>query len=433
MRHALRIQFLVGIFLFFLTTLVGASDKWDSLNLLKNVNTSKVNNGLIVRLEFEKPVSKYKQPKFFDKSVQVDFPLAFIKPAKKYYPAESFALTKIFAAQYDAETLRVRFLKKDNSDISGRFHLARQGRFIIVRLDQSTPDLQLDVDSKIESRNANEDDLMNEDELVKFLARASEKFRTQGLESSSDKTKPTETFVRTEDIKKSNEIADIKVTRAGMGVEPLVERIKKAALSDSSLEIKKVEQKSKTGHLVENKPTMFSLNGSQPAGKPIELVPSSMKMFSMLSLVLGIIFLLFFGFKKFVLKNTVFGGGEKLVNVLGSGFLGPKKNIVLVEVAGEVLVLGMSQDHIALLTNITDPDKIEEIKSSGGKGGSGLSWNQANPQPSKPLESSGKAAGQFLNYMKQFSGSKKVTKEKSVADVTEQIRKQMGRFKSASA
>ena len=69
MRHALRIQFLVGIFLFFLTTLVGASDKWDSLNLLKNVNTSKVNNGLIVRLEFEKPVSKYKEPKFFDKSV----------------------------------------------------------------------------------------------------------------------------------------------------------------------------------------------------------------------------------------------------------------------------------------------------------------------------------------------------------------------------
>ena len=434
MRHALKIQFLVGIFLFFLTNLVGASEKWDSLNLLKNVNTSKVNNGLIVRLEFEKPVSKYKEPKFFDKSIQIDFPLAFIKPAKKYYSVESFALTKIFAAQYDAETLRVRFLKKDNSDISSRFHLAQQGRFIIVRLDQSTPDLQSDIDNKIESINTNKNDLMNEDELVKFLARASEKIRAQGLDSSSDKKKLTEmSVVRTGGIIKNKEVADIKVARAGMGVEPLVDRIKKAALSDSSSEEKEVEQKSKTGHSLENKPTMFSLKDSRPAGKPIELVPSSMKMFSMLSLVLGIIFLLFFGFKKFVLKNTVFGGGEKLVNVLGSGFLGPKKNIVLVEVAGEVLVLGMSQDHIALLTNITDPDKIEEIKLSGGKGDSGLSWNQANRNPSKPLESSGKAAGQFLNYMKQFSGSQKVTKEKSVADVTEQIRKQMGRFKSVSA
>ncbi|MBC8288294.1 MAG: hypothetical protein H8E42_12535, partial [Nitrospinae bacterium] len=117
MKHALRIQLLVGIFLFFLTTLAGASGKWGSLNLLKNVTTSKVDGGLIVRLEFAKPVGDYKEPEFFDRSVQVDFPLAFIKPAKKYYPAESSALTRIFAAQYNAETLRIRFLKKDDSDI----------------------------------------------------------------------------------------------------------------------------------------------------------------------------------------------------------------------------------------------------------------------------------------------------------------------------
>ena len=158
-----------------------------------------------------------------------------------------------------------------------------------------------------------------------------------------------------------------------------------------------------------------------------------MKMFSMLALVLGVIFLLFFGFKKFVLKNTVFGGGEKLVNVLGTGFLGPKKNIVLVEVAGEVLVLGMSQDHIALLTSITYPEKIEEIKTAGSKGGSGLNWNQANCQSEKTGATVGKAAGQFSNYMKQFTGSQKITKEKSEAYVTSQIRQQMGRFKSASA
>ena len=78
MRHAIRIQFLVGIFLFLVTTLVGASEKWGSLNLLKNVKTSKVNDGVILRLEFEKPGNKYIEPKFFDKSIQIDFPLAFI-------------------------------------------------------------------------------------------------------------------------------------------------------------------------------------------------------------------------------------------------------------------------------------------------------------------------------------------------------------------
>ena len=96
-------------------------------------------------------------------------------------------------------------------------------------------------------------------------------------------------------------------------------------------------------------------------------------------------------------------------------------------------MLGMSQDHIALLTSITDPEKIEEIKSTGSRGGSGLSWNQANRKPEEAGTSTGKMAGQFSNYMKQFSGSEKITKEKSVADVTAQIRQQMGRFKSASA
>ncbi len=435
MKRALRIQILVGIFLLSLTTLAGASSKWDSLNLLKNVKTSKVDDGLIVRLEFEKPVSEYSEPEFFDKSIQVDFPFAFIKPAKKYYPAESFALTKVFAAQYNAQTLRVRFLKKDATDIKDRFHLATQGRFVIVRLDQSASIPQSVSSSINRSEETTSDELMDEDELAEFLARASEKIRKQSRQNTSDTTEPekTETPVQSKEIKKEVQVAEIKVTRAGMGVEPLVERIRKAAQSDSPKEKKEGENKTKTSRSTEKKSPLFSLKDSRPTGKPIELVPSSMKMFSMLALVLGIIFLLFFGFKKFVLKNTVFGGGEKLVNVLGSGFIGPKKNIVLVEVAGEVLVLGMSQDHIALLTSITDPEKIEDIKTAGGKGGSGLNWNQANRQSEKTGAPAGKMASQFSNYMKQFSGSEKITKEKSMADVTNQIRQQMGRFKSTSA
>ena len=388
MKHALRIQFLVGIFLLSLITVAGASSKWDSLNRLKNVKTSKVDAGFIIRLEFEKPVGDYSEPEFFDKSVQVDFPLAFIKPAKKYYPVEGFDLTKVFAAQYNTETLRIRFLKKDGSDIKNRFHLAKQGRFVIVRLDQFEPVSQSDSivrGEKTTSEETTNDKLMDEDELAKFLARASEKIRMQSRQNNSDTIKPKkiEVPVEVKEIEKVDRVADVKVTRAGMGVEPLVERIRKAARSDSSTDKKEREKKTKIGRSTEKKSPLFSLKDSRPTGKPIELVPSSMKMFSMLALVLGVIFLLFFGFKKFVLKNTVFGGGEKLVNVLGTGFLGPKKNIVLVEVAGEVLVLGMSQDHIALLTSITDPEKIEEIKSVGGKGGSGLNWNQANRRSEK--------------------------------------------------
>ena len=429
MKRALRIELLVGIFLFSLTTLAGAYEKWDSLNLLKNVTTSKVDDGFIVRLEFEKPVGDYKGPVFLDKSVQIDFPLAFIKPAKKYFPADSSSITKVFAAQFDAETLRVRFLKKDKSDdLQDRFHLARQGRFVIVRLGQVRPVFNPKSASFVESRES--DDLMTEDELAVFLARASAKIRAQKNKKTlaTTKLKKISTTAQTRETRKVEKVPDIKVVRAGMGVEPIVDQIKKAALPNSKAE--KETQKFQNDRS-KTKGNLFSLKDSRPTGKPIELIPSSLKMFSMLAVVLGIMFLLFFGFKKYVLKNTMFGGGEKLVNVLGSGFLAPKKNIVLVEVAGEVLVLGMSQDNISLLTNITDPEKIEEIKSKGGKGGSGLNWNLGNRQAEEAKASRGKA--EFSNYMKQFSGTEKINKGKTVADVTAQIKQQMGRFRTARA
>jgi len=429
MKRALRIELLVGIFLFSLTTLAGAYEKWDSLNLLKNVTTSKVDDGFIVRLEFEKPVGDYKGPVFLDKSVQIDFPLAFIKPAKKYFPADSSSITKVFAAQFDAETLRVRFLKKDKSDdLQDRFHLARQGRFVIVRLGQVRPVFNPKSASFVESRES--DDLMTEDELAVFLARASAKIRAQKNKKTlaTTKLKKISTTAQTRETRKVEKVPDIKVVRAGMGVDPIVDRIKKAALPNSKAE--KETQKFQNDRS-KTKGNLFSLKDSRQIGKPIELIPSSLKMFSMLAVVLGIMFLLFFGFKKYVLKNTMFGGGEKLVNVLGSGFLAPKKNIVLVEVAGEVLVLGMSQDNISLLTNITDPEKIEEIKSKGGKGGSGLNWNLGNRQAEEAKASRGKA--EFSNYMKQFSGTEKINKGKTVADVTAQIKQQMGRFRTARA
>ena len=429
MKRALRIELLVGIFLFSLTTLAGAYEKWDSLNLLKNVTTSKVDDGFIVRLEFEKPVGDYKGPVFLDKSVQIDFPLAFIKPAKKYFPADSSSITKVFAAQFDAETLRVRFLKKAKSDdLQDRFHLARQGRFVIVRLGQVRPVFNPKSASFVESRES--DDLMTEDELAVFLARASAKIRAQKNKKTlaTTKLKKISTTAQTRETRKVEKVPDIKVVRAGMGVDPIVDRIKNAALPNSKAE--KETQKFQNDRS-KTKGNLFSLKDSRPTGKPIELIPSSLKMFSMLAVVLGIMFLLFFGFKKYVLKNTMFGGGEKLVNVLGSGFLAPKKNIVLVEVAGEVLVLGMSQDNISLLTNITDPEKIEEIKSKGGKGGSGLNWNLGNRQAEEAKASRGKA--EFSNYMKQFSGTEKINKGKTVADVTAQIKQQMGRFRTARA
>jgi flagellar protein FliO/FliZ len=425
-----------NLFLLVFTSLVGASNlpeskgKWDSLNPLKKVHSHLMSNGHIVRLEFKNPVDNWAEPVFYEKSVQLDFPGAFIQPAKKSFAADSSMITKVFASQFDGETLRVRFhIKPGTDDIKNRFKLVSQGRFIIVRFDTAYVEPVMEepviASSKAAVEKSQNIDVMGDKELEAFLSRASEKMKKQGksLVPSVKKKEPS--------IKKVNtQSPEIKVKRAGMGVAPLVDQIKKAALSNSDKD--QEDAASNKSKITTKDNTGFSLKDARPTGKSMEMIPSGMKMISMFALVLGLMFLIFFGFKKYVLKNTAFGGGNKLVNVLGTWFLGPKKNIALVEVAGEVLVLGMTQDNITLLSSIIDEEKIEEIKNASGKGKSGLGWNSSPAGEKNTRSVAAQAAGQFSKYLNKYSTSQDA-KAKTVADAKDQILQKIGKLKTARA
>ena len=431
MKLFLKLLTISQLFLLVFASLAGASNqpesKWSSLNPLKKVHSHLMSNGHIVRLEFKNPVENWAEPVFYEKSVQLDFPGAFIEPAKKSFSANSSMVTKVFASQFDGETLRVRFHIKPGTDyIEERFKLVSQGRFIIVRFDTDYVEAAI-ASSKAVPKKTQNTDVMGDKELADFLSRASEKMKRQEeiLVSAVKKEEPTIQEVETQS-------SEIKVKRAGMGVAPLVDQIKKAALSNSDENKKDVVlNKSKTKITTKDN-TSFSLKDSRPTGKPMEMIPSGMKMISMFAVVLGLMFLIFFGFKKYVLKNTAFGGGNKLVNVLGTWFLGPKKNIALVEVAGEILVLGMSQDNITLLSSIIDEEKIEEIKNTSGKGKSGLGWKTAPVGEKSTRSVAAQAAAQFSSYLSKYSSSKEAKKQ-TVTDAKDQILQKIGKLKTARA
>ncbi|MBT5471787.1 MAG: flagellar biosynthetic protein FliO [Nitrospina sp.] len=440
MKRFLKALTFIPLFLLLTSNFAGASilskqsGKWSALNGLKKVHSHLMSNGHIVRLEFNKPVSDWVEPVFYERSVQIDFPGAFIDPSKKSFPAESSSISNVFASQFDGETLRIRFqTKPDATGIEKRFKLVSQGRFIVVRFDTASAEPSSVVSKNVPSEENRNADLgvMDDDALSQFLSRASTKMKEkeETLLPKSDANSFSST-VKESPVKES----EIKVKRAGMGMAPLVDQIKKAALSDSGTEKNNGPKKDSKGKVTTKENTGFSLKDSRPTGKPIEIVPSGLKMISMFALVLGLMFLIFFGFKKYVLKNTAFGGGNKLVNVLGTWFLGPKKNIALVEVAGEVLVLGISQDNITLLSSITSEEKIEEIKNAGGKGTSGLNFNSDRADSGKDRSRSvtAQAAGQFSNYLSKFS-KPQGAKEQVVADAKEQILQKIGKLKTARA
>jgi flagellar protein FliO/FliZ len=64
------------------------------------------------------------------------------------------------------------------------------------------------------------------------------------------------------------------------------------------------------------------------------------------------------------------------MRVLGRLPLGPRKGLVLVEVAGRVLVLGMSEQGLNLLTTLDDPQEVAGLAASG-KGAFGRALRKA--------------------------------------------------------
>ena len=90
--------------------------------------------------------------------------------------------------------------------------------------------------------------------------------------------------------------------------------------------------------------------------------------------VLGLMYAAFYVFRLFVKKTSGgrFGKFSSPVRVVSSSFIGQKKNITIVEVAGEMLVLGVTPTTITCLTKIDNPDTIAELKKAQPLGAKSL-------------------------------------------------------------
>jgi flagellar biogenesis protein FliO len=64
------------------------------------------------------------------------------------------------------------------------------------------------------------------------------------------------------------------------------------------------------------------------------------------------------------LKRDAGRSGNPIIRVIANQYLGIKKNIALVEVPGSVLVIGISNDRINLLTKIEDPNVLDGIREN---------------------------------------------------------------------
>lgn len=92
-----------------------------------------------------------------------------------------------------------------------------------------------------------------------------------------------------------------------------------------------------------------------------DIFSSSVKMFVGLSIILSIILLLSYFFKRYFLKNSNLLWKNRLVRVISTNHIGGKRDIALVQVGEELLLLGLSPHNISMLTKIEDKEIRDRI------------------------------------------------------------------------
>ena len=94
----------------------------------------------------------------------------------------------------------------------------------------------------------------------------------------------------------------------------------------------------------------------------VSILPSFIKMLFALAIVLGLMVGAMYFIKRFLPQTTVRMSENSLINIVATRYLGPKSSIMLVEVLGKVIVIGVSPNQMSHLETITDAGALEKLK-----------------------------------------------------------------------
>ena len=101
------------------------------------------------------------------------------------------------------------------------------------------------------------------------------------------------------------------------------------------------------------------------------------------------------------------------------------------EVAGEVLVLGIANDNISLLSNIKDDERVERIKKSENQKYVSSNVPQKSDRYRSRISPAISENKTFSDHMEEFSGTETANKYSS-SEVAMMIRKKRQRMETGS-
>ncbi|MEW6050488.1 MAG: flagellar biosynthetic protein FliO [Candidatus Zixiibacteriota bacterium] len=94
---------------------------------------------------------------------------------------------------------------------------------------------------------------------------------------------------------------------------------------------------------------------------------SILKMLAALAVVIGCIYLGIYLLKKLMGRRRRGGGAERILEILETAYIDPKKSLSLVRVADKSVLIGVTDNQISVLTEL-DPEKTQALATANATG-----------------------------------------------------------------
>lgn len=343
------------------------------LNRLEGITVTEKEGEIATVFKFAHEYKGAFTPSFYPRSIQIDLPNVYTSPAKREFHPGAGSVSNMTAAQLSLDKVRTRlFVSGDPRAFSSGWKVKKDGATVTLMLEKkaaahfapvkdNTPERAVSsakplaveapqvavtprqdaVTSKSLEKDAEDLLVMAEKESAGNLAKTAEPTKKEKVEPA-----PTQ-----------------GVVGKGMG---FLAKPAYAAEAPKDVEPPKSAEPEKA----QGKKLIAYEEPKAPEAP--SLTAMTVKMIGALALVVSLVLALAWVAQKYMGKfNTAFGNSG-MVRVLTTSSIGVKKQISVVDVAGEIIVLGISGDSITMLTtidNMESADRLRRMAGGGDKGG----------------------------------------------------------------
>lgn len=386
-----------------------------TLNRFTDITTADSDDELRIVLVFDnQPKSR---AKYFEKSIQIDFPQTLAVTPQKEFDIDNAGIASIKVYQFNPTTARIRIFPSANMEnLQKSLSMKIRGNKLVINVvRRGSPILTHKTPPPVEIAETEEAPYSLEDVIRESVRKPRDE--TRASKSPTDENRPI----------------DPAREAAAEELEASLTDIEMASLKLSGNE---------SGRSNFLKASQTGMPAIPSMGEAIVKVGSA------LMIVLALVFAVGYGAKKYLGRMEGKGNSKTPIKVLSNQFIGVKKNVTIIEVAGEVLVLGVTNENINLLATYSDTEKVEKFRLAYRTGNDPMGTFKKLPFFSWADRKKKKVSDAFVKQIETYAetvknlGSEKnekangetaPTKEELVAKITGTIAQKLRDMEGATA